>query len=132
MKVFKNLHPYIPNGATIKDMGTFHGVNKGLVVARHIVCDDLSNQEINIQEKNENIGDLKMTFVITMDRSVGLRDLIDEVFNDIKIMTFEIPMLQLHLLLALKLLKGKQQDMIVRGIASFKRSEIDPFVFICS
>ncbi len=65
------LHPYIPNGATIRDMGTFHGVNKGLVVARHMVCDDLSSQEINIQEKNEDIGNLEMTFVIIMEKNVG-------------------------------------------------------------
>ncbi len=45
-------------------------------------------------------------------------------------MTFEIPMLQLQLLLALKVLRGKQQDMIARGIASFKYSNIDPlFLF---
>jgi hypothetical protein len=61
-----------------------------------------------------------------MDISVGLRDLIDKVFNDIKTTTFEIPMLQLHLLLALKVLKNKQQDMIARRIASFEHSDTDP------
>jgi hypothetical protein len=61
-----------------------------------------------------------------MDISVGLRDLIDELFNDIKTTTFEIPMLQLHLLLVLKVLRGRQQDIIARGIASFEHFDIDP------
>ncbi len=59
------LHLYILNGAIIRDTSTFHGVNEGLVVARHMICDDLFNQEVNIQEKNENISNLEMTFVIT-------------------------------------------------------------------
>jgi hypothetical protein len=34
--------------------------------------------------------------------------------------------LQLHILLGLKALKGKQQDMIARGITRFKHHDIDP------
>jgi len=33
MKVFKMLHPNIPNATIVKDMGTFHGVNKCPLVA---------------------------------------------------------------------------------------------------
>jgi hypothetical protein len=66
-----------------------------------------------------------MTFIVTMDKSVGLRDLIDETFNDIKTTTCEIPMLQLHLILALKVLRGKQQDMIARNIVSFEHFDVD-------
>ncbi len=35
-------------------------------------------------------------------------------------------MLQLHILLGLKALKGKQQDMIARGIAGLNHHDIDP------
>jgi len=34
--------------------------------------------------------------------------------------------LQLHILLGLKALKGKQQDMITRGIAGLNHHDIDP------
>ncbi len=51
MKVFKMLHPNIPNGAIIRDMGTFHVVHKGLATVGHMVCDDLPNQKVNIKKK---------------------------------------------------------------------------------
>ncbi len=70
MKVFKMPHPNIPNGAIVKDMGTFHEVNKDPTTTGHMVCDDLHDQEANIQEKDENIGSLEMT-------AVKLRDFID-------------------------------------------------------
>jgi hypothetical protein len=35
-------------------------------------------------------------------------------------------MLQLHLLLALKVLKGKQQDMIVKGIVGLEHLDLNP------
>jgi hypothetical protein len=44
MKVFKMPHPNIPNGAIVKDTGTFHGVNKGPTIG-HMVCDDLHDQK---------------------------------------------------------------------------------------
>jgi hypothetical protein len=45
MKVLKMLHPNIPNGAIIRDMGTFHKVNKGFAIVGHMVCDDLLDQK---------------------------------------------------------------------------------------
>jgi hypothetical protein len=64
MKVFKMLHPNIPNGAIIKDISTFHGVNKCPPIARHMVCDDLHDQQPNIDQKNEDVGFLDMTTTI--------------------------------------------------------------------
>jgi len=62
MKVFKMLHPNILNGAIVKDMGTFHGVNKGPATIRYMVCDDLLDQEIDIKK---DIGCLEMTTTST-------------------------------------------------------------------
>jgi hypothetical protein len=59
----QNATPNIPNGAIGKDTYTFHGVNKGPTTGQ-MVCDDLHDQEANIQEKDENIGSLEMTNVI--------------------------------------------------------------------
>ncbi len=35
------LHPNILDGAIVRDIHTFHGVNKGPPIAKHMVCDDL-------------------------------------------------------------------------------------------
>ncbi len=56
MNVFKMLHFNIFYGAIIRDMGTFHGVNKGPPITIHMVCDDLPNQQPNLDPKNEDIG----------------------------------------------------------------------------
>jgi hypothetical protein len=50
MKVFKMLHLNIPNGAIVRDMSTFHGVNKCLFATKHMVCDDLPDQQFDINE----------------------------------------------------------------------------------
>jgi hypothetical protein len=34
-------HPNICDGAIVRDMGTFHGVNKGPLTVGHMVYDDL-------------------------------------------------------------------------------------------
>ncbi len=57
------LHLNIHDGAIVKDMGTFHEVNKCPLAARHMVCDDLPNQ-LNIDPKNEDVGILEMTTTI--------------------------------------------------------------------
>jgi len=49
-----------------------------------------------------------MTTVIAQVKTIDPKDLIDQVFHDIKTTSIEILVLQLHLLLGLKLLKGKQ------------------------
>jgi hypothetical protein len=65
MKVFKMLHSNIFYGAIVRDVGTFHGVNKGIAAVGHMVCDDLLDQEVDIQEKNENTSSLETTTTTT-------------------------------------------------------------------
>ncbi len=43
MKVFKMLHPNIPNIAIVKDMGTFHEVNKDPPSIGQMVSNGLLN-----------------------------------------------------------------------------------------
>jgi hypothetical protein len=64
MKVFKMLHLNILDGAIVRDMGTFHGVNKVPPKARHMVCNDLLDQQLHIDPKNEDFGILAMTTTI--------------------------------------------------------------------
>ncbi len=77
MKVFKMLHPNIPNATIVKDMGTFHGVNKCPLVAWHMVCDELPNQQLNIDPKNKDIGILEMTTTIAHVKYADLGEFID-------------------------------------------------------
>jgi hypothetical protein len=122
MKVFKMLHPNILDGAIVRDMGTFHGVNKGLPTSRHMVCDDLLDQQLGIDPKNEDIGILEM---ITTIAHVKYVDHIDQVFHDIKTTAIEIIVLQLHLFSRLKVLKGKQKNMIAKGIVGLEHPNIN-------
>ncbi len=62
-------HPNILNGAIVRDMGTLHGVNNCPTTSGHVVCDDLHDQEANIQEKDENIGSLEMITAIAQHKS---------------------------------------------------------------
>jgi hypothetical protein len=73
MKIFKMMHPNIPNGVIIRDMGTFHRINNGLATIGHMVCDDLPDQKVNIEKINESIGSLEMTTTIGQAKSAKLR-----------------------------------------------------------
>jgi hypothetical protein len=50
----------------------------------------------------------------------NLVDLINEMFTSIKSIAMEFPTLQLHLLLDLEVLQGKQQDLSIRGIVGIE------------
>jgi hypothetical protein len=63
--------------AIVRDMGTFHGVNKCPLVTRHMVCDYLLNQQLDIDPKNEDVGILEMTSTIAQFRYANLGELID-------------------------------------------------------
>ncbi len=108
MKVFKMLHLNILNTAIIRDMGTFHEVKKCLPSTRQMVFNGLLNQKHDIEDYNENINSLEMTTIIAQVKTIDLKDLIDQIFHDIKTTSIEILVLQLHLLSGLKVLKGKQ------------------------
>ncbi len=45
------LHLNILDGAIVRDTGTFHGVNKCPLATRHMACDDLPNQQLDIDSK---------------------------------------------------------------------------------
>ncbi len=46
----------IHGGAIIRDAGTFHGINKGPPIAKHMVCDVLPNQEPDIEGKMKTLA----------------------------------------------------------------------------
>jgi len=102
------LHLNIPDSAIVRDMSTFHGVNKGPPSTRQMVSNGLPNQKHDIEDKNEDISSLEMTTTIAHVKTVDMKDFIDQIFHDIKTTFIEIPALQLHLLLGLKVLKCKQ------------------------
>jgi len=51
MKVFKMLHLNIPDNAIVRGTCTFHGVNKGPLVARQMVFYDLPNKNLTLKIK---------------------------------------------------------------------------------
>jgi hypothetical protein len=51
-------------------------------------------------------------------------DVIDKVFSNLRATTLEFPTLQTHLLSTLKVLRGKQQNMLTRGVANLAHSTI--------
>ncbi len=77
MKAFKMPHLNIPGGAIVRDIGTFHGVNKGPLIAIHMVYDVFPNQVLDIEEKNEDISSLETTTTITQVKYANLGGLID-------------------------------------------------------
>jgi len=73
-----------------------------------MVCDDLPNQQLDIDPKNEDVCIFEMTTTIVEVKYVDLGELIDYIFHDTKTTTVEILVLQPHLLSGLKVLRGKQ------------------------
>jgi hypothetical protein len=67
-----------------------------------------------------------MTTTITQVKYADLGGLINQVFHDIKTIAIKIMVLQLHLFLALKVLKGKHQDMIATRIVGLEHPNLDP------
>jgi hypothetical protein len=67
-----------------------------------------------------------MITTIAHVKCVDLVELINQVFHDIKTIAIGILALQLHLLSRLKVLKGKQQNMIAQGIVGLEYPNIDP------
>ncbi len=102
------LHPNIFDGAIVRGTSTFHGVNKCPLATWHMVCDDLPNQQLDINPKNEDVGIFEMTTTIAKVKYVDLWELIDYIFHDTKTTAIEILVLQPHLLSRLKVLRGKQ------------------------
>jgi hypothetical protein len=48
IKIFKMLHLHILDGAIIRKIGTFHGVQRGLALNAHINYIDVHDQEVGV------------------------------------------------------------------------------------
>ncbi len=64
--------------------------------------------------------------------SVNLIDLIDKVFNSIMSIIMEFPILQLYLLSNLKVLRGKRQDLLARGIAGIEHPDFTSLFLVAN
>jgi len=72
------LHLNIHDGAIIRDMGTFHGINKGPSTIGHMVCDDPPSQQPNIDPKMKTLVPiLDMKNSIAQVKYVDLKKLMD-------------------------------------------------------
>ncbi len=59
MKIFKMLHPHIPDGAIVWKIGTFHGVHRGPTLDVHINFVDMPNQEVDVNDKLDDVDALE-------------------------------------------------------------------------
>ncbi len=66
------LHLNIHDNVIVRDTSTFHGINKGPPTIGHMVCDDLLNQQPNIDPKNEDVGILDMKTIIAQVKYANL------------------------------------------------------------
>jgi hypothetical protein len=61
MKSFKMLHLHILDGAIVQKAGTFHGVHKGLALDVHINFIDMPDQEVDVNERLDDVDALEKT-----------------------------------------------------------------------
>jgi hypothetical protein len=90
MKIFKMFHPHIRDGAIVQETGTFHGVQKGLALNAHINFVDMHDQEVDVNEKLEDV----VAFETTKEEAYiisSLGELIDPVFTQFKIIASDFP-----------------------------------------
>jgi hypothetical protein len=96
-----------------KDVGTYHGVHLPFTNPSRSRdgCLVLENKDKDVfLQPIEIMGSIEISDQSTIH--ANLVDLIDDVFT-----SMEVPTLQLHLLSDLKILQGKQQDLLTRRIA---------------
>ncbi len=123
MEVFKMLHPNIRDGSIVREIGALHGVAQGGVILEHNSLDygigdnDTKDDDpINKQLGQNNGLELKDHLESTIDEDVI--DVIDKVFSNLRATTMEFPTLQMHLLSASRILRGKQENMLMQGVAN--------------
>jgi hypothetical protein len=61
MKIFKMFHPHISNDAILQKTGTLHGVHRGPTLDVHITSIDMLDQEVDVNEKPDNVATLETT-----------------------------------------------------------------------
>jgi len=74
MKIFEMLHPYILDGAILQKMNTLH---RGLALDVHINFVDMLNQEVDVNEKLNNVATLDTTKQEEAYTTSNLGELID-------------------------------------------------------
>jgi hypothetical protein len=137
MKVFKMLHLNSRDGSIVRKTSTLHKVTQSGAIPKHNSpkCkfgdndtrdDDLNDEQLAQKNSLEFKHHPKSTI------NEVLIDVIDKVFSNLKAMTVEFPTLQLHLLLALKVLRGKHQNMLARGCCELGTLSYHSFIPICN
>jgi hypothetical protein len=122
--VFKMLHLPILDGTIIREASTLHKVHKASIANMGI-----SNIELGNFDESKQIDDLAaLDTMETLDSTTrsNLWDFIDKVFLKIKSITIHFLILQTHLLSTLKVVKGKQQDMIARSVVGLDHPNTTP------
>jgi hypothetical protein len=61
MKIFKMLHLHILDGAIVQETSTLHGVHKGPALDVHINSINMHDQEVDVNEKPDNVDALDTT-----------------------------------------------------------------------
>jgi hypothetical protein len=54
-------HLHIPDGAIVQEIGTFHGVHRGLALDVHINSVNMLNQKVEVNEKPDDVAALETT-----------------------------------------------------------------------
>jgi hypothetical protein len=111
-KIFQMLHPCISDGAIVRKTGTLHGVHRGLALDVHINFVDMLDQEVNVNEKPDNVDTLETTNQKEAYTTFILGEFIDKVFTQLKTIVCDFPPLHKHLLSRLTFLRGKQYNML--------------------
>jgi hypothetical protein len=74
MKIFEMFHPHILDGAIVQKMSTLH---KGPVLDVHINFVDMLDQEVDVNEKLDNVATLETTKQEEAYTTSNLNKLID-------------------------------------------------------
>jgi hypothetical protein len=136
MKVFKMLHLNIRDSSIVKKIGTLHRVTQsGAYKHNSHECgfgdNDTRDDDFNDEQPTQKISlEFKVHHKSTINEDVI--DIINKVYSNLRAMTVEFPALQLHLLLALRVLKNKHQNMLTRGCCELGTPSYHNFISICN
>jgi len=137
MKVFKMLHLNSRDGSIVRKTSTLHKVTQSGVIPKHnspkcgFGDNDTRDDDLNDEQHAQNISlEFKVHPKSTINEDVI--DVIDKVFFNLRAMTVEFLTLQLHFLLALRVLRGKHQNMLTRGCCELGTPSYHNFIPICN
>jgi hypothetical protein len=81
MKIFKMFHPHILDGAIVQEIGTLHGVQRGLEVNAHINSIDMNDQKVGVNGKPKDVVAFETIEEVEAYITFNLDELIDQVFT---------------------------------------------------